>query len=307
MSLVRAASVAVLVGGLVLTGCTPRPPANGGSTPSPTTPSVTTGAPTAPSTTQPSSVSPSSTAEPTSSETAGQRKQALVYFQIDAPNGARLVREPHAVAGGTPARGAVEAMIAGPDDPDYQGPWNPRTRVLGISDSGGVITVDLSADARTANVGSAFASLMKQQLVYTVTEQLGTGKRVMLHIDGEPAGELWGVTDWTSPEPRADWSETLLAVGIDTPAEGASVTSPVAISGQAAVFEATLPWRVLRRDGSTVREGVAMTAEGMTLAPYRFEVTLEPGEYVIEVTEDDPSGGEGGPLDVDSRSFKVAG
>lgn len=306
MSLVRAASVAVLVGGLVLTGCTPGSPANGGSTPSAGVPSVATDAPTAPPTTQPS-VSPSSTTEPTSSATAGPRTQALVYFQIDAPNGARLVREPHDVAGGTPARGAVEAMIAGPDDPDYQGPWNPRTRVLGISDSGGVITVDLSAEARTANMGSAFAALMKQQLVYTVTEQLGTGKRVMLHIDGEPAGELWGVTDWTAPEPRADWSETLLAVGIDTPSEGARVTSPVAISGQAAVFEATLPWRVLRRDGSTVREGVAMTAEGMTLAPYRFEVTLEPGDYVIEVTEDDPSGGEGGPLDVDSRSFTVAG
>lgn len=300
MVLCRAASAAVLVAGLCLTACTPVSPDDEDPASSPT--ALSTIAQTSWPTVQ-----PPSTPGPTASATVVPSKQALVYFPIDGPNGARLVREPHRVAGGTPARGAVEALIAGPDDHDYLEPWNHMTRVLGISDSGGVITVDLSGEARTAGVGSAFATLMKQQLIYTVTEQLGPGKRVMLHIEGAPAGELWGVTEWTTPEARADWSETLLAVGIDTPAEGAEVSSPVVISGQAAVFEATLPWRVLTRDGSPVLDGVAMTAEGMTLAPYRFEVTLQPGQYVVEVTEDDPSGGEGGPLDVDSRTFTVAG
>lgn len=288
--------VAVVLGGALVAGCTPvQPPDPGDATPSPT-------ATTAPTTTATPTGSP--TSSPT---TTGALASALVYFQIDGPNDARLLREPHDVAAGTPARGAIEAMIAGPDDPDYTSPWNQATRVLGISDNAGVIIVDLSGDARTAGVGSAFAVLMKQQLVYTVTEQLGADKRVMLHIDGQPAGELWGVTAWTAPEPRADWSETLLLVGIDTPAEGDSVTSPVKVTGQAAVFEATLPWRVLGPGGTPVQEGFAMTAEGNTLAPYQFEVTLPAGGYVIEVTEDDPSDGEGGPLDVDSRAITVTG
>lgn len=293
----RAISAAVLVGGLVLSGCTPPPPPAGGPSAGPTNAATTVAASPSPT------ASSGSTAVPTA--TVAPRAQALVYFQIDGPNGARLVREPRSVTRGTPARGAVEAMLAGPDDPDYIGPWNPGTRVLGISDTAGVITVDLSGEARTANVGSAFAALMKQQLIYTVTEQLGSGKRVLLHIDGAPAGELWGATEWATPEPRGDWSETLLLVGIDNPAEGATVASPVVVTGQAAVFEATLPWRVVTSEGATVQEGVAMTAEGMTMAPYRFEVTLPAGEYVIEVTEDDPSGGEGGPLDVDNRSITV--
>lgn len=297
----RALSVSLLTAGLVLSACTPVSPPAGQPTAAPTiTTTTTTTTVTTPSA-SPGSSSPG--ASPTA--TTARDAQALVYFQIDGPNGPRLVREPHRVDARTPARGAVEAMIAGPDDPDYRGPWNPGTRVLGISDNADVITVDVSGEARTANVGSAFAVLMKQQLIYTVTEQLGRDKRVLLHIDGAPAGELWGVTEWATPEPRGDWSETLLLVGIDTPAENATVPSPVVVTGQAAVFEATLPWRVRAADGAIVQEGFATTSEGMTLAPYRFDVSLPAGEYMIEVTEDDPSGGEGGPLDVDTRRITV--
>jgi len=56
-------------------------------------------------------------------------------------------------------------------------------------------------------------------------------------------------------------------VQIDWPREGATVPSPVRVTGDAAVFEANLPWRV--------------------------------------VAEDDPSGGEGGPLMTDSRTITV--
>lgn len=314
----RLASVVVVVCAL-LTACTPNGPQDGGETlppPSPQTtavasPGQTGPAPTsaAPDPTTPTTPTTTSAApEPTTpATTATAQRQALVYFQMDAPGGARLVRESQQVAAETPARGAIEAMLAGPDDPDYTSPWNPATRVLGISDDGGVIIVDLSAEARTADVGSDFAAMMKQQLIYTVTEHLGTGNKVLLHIDGAPAGELWGAVDWSVPEPRGEWSQVLLFVGIDTPGEGEPVTSPVVVTGQAAVFEATLRWRVLTPEGTVVEEGFAMTSEGNTMAPYQFEVPLPTGEYVIEVTEDDPSDGEGGPLDVDTRSVVVTG
>lgn len=285
--------VAALLGGLLVAGCTTPGQPSPTSTASP--PPTATPTPTASATATPSASVPAASAS------------ALVYFLIDAPGGVRLVREPHDVAAGTPARGAVEAMIAGPDDPDYASPWNPATRVLGISDNAGVVTVDLSGEARTADAGSEPAALMKQQLIWTVTEQLGADKNVMLTIDGQPAGELWGVVDWTAPEARTNWLDTLLLVGIDTPADGASVTSPVRVTGQAAVFEATLPWTVYDANDEVVQEGFAMTAEGNTMAPYAFEVTLPPGDYLIEVTEDDPSAGEAGDLDVDDREITVTG
>jgi hypothetical protein len=77
------------------------------------------------------------------------------------------------------------------------------------------------------------------------------------------------------------------------------------VTGEAAAFEANVPWRVLR-DGAVVQEGFATSAEGQRFAPYSFTVTLEPGEYVVLVTEDDPSGGEGRPPFVDDKTITVS-
>lgn len=278
---------AALVPLLALAGCAPVPTA------SPTTPAT----PTASASPSPSATSTAPTPEPTTT--------ALVYFLVEAPNDVVLAREPHDVPAATPALGAVEAMLDTPDDPDYVTTWNPDTRVLGIAVSGDVVTVDLSEDARTANVGSGYASQMASQLVWTVTEVLGVEKGVQLNIAGAPAGELWGVLSWDEPVKRGDASANRLMVGIDTPREGATVTSPVRVVGEAAVYEANLPWRVLSPGGDVVKQGNAMTAEGQTMAPYSFQVDLPPGTYRLEVTEDDPSDGEGGELDVDSRTFTV--
>ncbi|GAA3827675.1 hypothetical protein GCM10022242_31290 [Nocardioides panacisoli] len=204
-----------------------------------------------------------------------------------------------------PAVGAVEAMIAGPEDPDYATSWNPATRVVDVRRAPGAIEVDLSADARTASVGSGLAALMVQQLVYTASAALGPQRPVQLLIDGRPAGELWGVLTWTGPEHRDPPVDVRNLVQIDVPAEGAALHSPVTVRGDAAVFEATLPWRVLDTSGRVVRSGTAMTAEGQRFSPYSFRVRLPAGRYVAEVREDDPSGGEGGPAMTDTRSFTV--
>ena len=255
---------------------------------------VSCGAPPRPA---PSSSPPASSAVP--------RTTVDVYYVIDTRGGVRLVREAHDVPRSSKVGSAIEAMVAGADDPDYATTWNPRTRVLGVSRDDHRVTIDLSAEARRANVGSAGAALMVQQLVYTVTSATRPTDRVSLLIEGQPAGELWGVVTWDEPVGREDPLGVRQLVQIDEPREGAEVRSPVVVVGEAAVFEAVLPWRVTDRSGRVAASGVARTGEGQRFAAFRFEVALKPGAYVIEITEDDPSAGAAGTLMVDSRTVVV--
>ncbi len=252
--------------------------------------------------------SPSETASPSEepSETAPATQTATVFYAVDTRAGLRLAGEPHDVSADDPVAGAVEAMIAGPDDPDYATTWNPATQVLGVSRSGKTVTVDLSADARTANVGSEGAALMVQQLVYTVADATTPKARVSLTIDGRPAGELWGAVDWSGPVRRADPLDVRQLVQIDTPREGEQVTSPVTVSGVAAAFEANVPWRVLDEQGKVVKKGFTTAEEAYTFAAYSFTVKLPAGTYTLEVSEDDPSGGEGGTPMTDTRTVTVS-
>jgi hypothetical protein len=54
-----------------------------------------------------------------------------------------------------------------------------------------------------------------------------------------------------------------------------------------------------------VASGFTTTAEGQRFAPFAFTVELEPGEYVVRISEDDPSGGEGRPVMTDDRTVTV--
>ncbi len=239
------------------------------------------------------------------SETAAATATTTVFYVVDTRAGLRLAGEPHDVPD-DPVTGAVEAMIAGPDDPDYATTWDPATQVLGVTRSGKAVTVDLSADARRANVGSEGAALMIQQLVYTVSEATTPKAKVRLLIEGEPAGELWGAVDWSGPVRRADPLEVRQLVQIDSPREGEEVSSPVTVSGVAATFEANVPWRVLDEEGTVVDKGFTTAEQAFTFAAYSFTVDLPPGSYTIEVSEDDPSGGEAGPPMKDTRTVTVS-
>ncbi|WP_407344722.1 Gmad2 immunoglobulin-like domain-containing protein [Pengzhenrongella phosphoraccumulans] len=246
----------------------------------------------------------SSTASPSAS---AELITVPVYYATDTGTDLKLVREFRALpdAGG-PALTAAQAVLAGePLDPDYTGLWDPAGTVLGIDESSGQIEVDLSAEATTTTTGSAGAELAVQALVYAVTGALQTDEPVRILVEGEPVDELFGVLDVRQPIARADPLSVRLLVQFNDPNEGDVVGSPVAVSGEAAVFEATLPWRVETPDGAVVQAGVTQTAEGQTFSPFSFEVSLEPGEYVVIITEDDPSDGAGGPLQSDSRGFVV--
>lgn len=228
-----------------------------------------------------------------------------VYFATDTRAGLRLARESHDVDVADPVTAALERMIAGPTDPDYSSWWNPATEVVAVSRQGGTIAVNLSADARTAEVGSEGAALMVQQLVYTVTEAAEEDVPVRLLVGGEPAGELWGAVVWDEPVVRADPLDVRVLVQIDQPRDGAAAGSPLTVSGDAAAFEATVPWRVVDRSGFQVAAGSATTAQGQTFAPYEFAVELEPGTYTVEVSEDLlPAGANGIPM-TDTKTVTI--
>lgn len=288
----RVASImtALTLTAVAVTGCGEEGEPDGSATSGPT-PSASSSNPTS--------------SNPTPSATPPGVSESAVYYLVDTRTGLRLASERRELSGDDPGRSAVQHMIAGPLDPDYNTTWNPATRVLSVNRDGDAIVVDLSREARQANVGSEGAERMIDQLVYTVTEALDRSAAVLLRIDGEPAGELWGAVSWTEPVHRHRPLDVRQLVQIDSPGEGATVTSPLTVTGDAAVFEAHLPWRVLDESGVVVQQGFTMTAEGQRFAAYTFNVALAPGTYVVEITEDDPSDGEGGTPMTDTRTVTV--
>jgi spore germination protein GerM len=248
----------------------------------------------------------SPTSSPTTSPTGGTGEAVAIYYTLDTRAGIKIAREYRDLTGDNRLVAAVEAMLDEPEDPDYSTSWNPDTDVLGVGEENGTIEVNLSEEARTANVGSEAAAQLVQQLVYTVTDAADDEDAgVQLLIEGEPAGEMWGTFEWNDPVTRADPLDVRLLVQIDEPREGATPASPVKVSGEAAAFEATVPWRVLDEEGEEVDSGFTMTTEGQTFAPFEFEVQLDPGEYTIEISEDDPSGGEAGTPMTDTKTVNV--
>lgn len=317
-----AAMAALVVASLAMAGCaTAVSPGDGATETAPAT--VTQTSPDATDTTESATVTETS-AEPSAESTESESSEpseptdepiplvsTYVYYVVDTRVGLRLAREITDVPGSSDGfTAAVQAMIDGAADPDYTTTWNPETTVRSVSVDapGEVVTVDLSGDARTANVGSPGAALMIQQLVWTVTEAARVpDATVTLLIDGEPAGELWGAVDWAEPIGREDALDVRALLQLDHPREGAGVTSPVTVDGDAAAFEATVPWRVLDASGAEVQKGFTMTAEGMTFSPFSFQVELAPGAYTLELVEDDASDGAGGPPFTDSRHITVTG
>lgn len=248
------------------------------------------------------SETPSETAPPTSppAETTPpvQSLTVPVYYVADSGDGPRLVREFHAVETSlSPIAAAVNQMLtAAPADPDYTSLWAPGVEVTAAEVGADFIGVDLSAPPTVDDD----ADLAVQQLVYTATAAAASNGQ-----DGSlPVRITVGGQDPSEPVGRADPLEVRQLVQLNDPAEGATVPSPVTVTGEAAVFEATVLWE-LRRDGEVVDSGNTSTTECCTFAPFTLELDLEPGSYEIVMSESDPSGGEGRPPMSDSRTFTV--
>ncbi len=249
----------------------------------------------------------SATAPPPSTSTGAPRALAI-YYVANTAVGPRLYREFHAVPRRDDAASdAIREMLSNPTgrDPDYGSYWPAGTDLRSpVQHESGVITVDLTQPALTAQVGSELAEKTVQQLVYTVQAALQNSDPVRILVDGKPVDELWGHVSTAEPVRRADPYATRSLVQIDEPAYGAQVARTVEVTGEAAAFEATVPWQVLR-NGQLVQSGFATSLEGQRFAAFSFTLTLEPGEYVVQLVEDDPSGGAGRPPFTDTKTIIV--
>ncbi|MGE3287086.1 MAG: Gmad2 immunoglobulin-like domain-containing protein [Pseudonocardia sp.] len=245
------------------------------------------------------------TSSPAPAPPGAQERAVPVYFVAETPSGPRLYREFHRIMTADPASDAVREMLRGPLDPDYRTPWPSGTALRApVTAADGVITVDLTLGSGSAQVGTAGAEMTVQQLVYTVQGALQSSDPVRILVDGAPVPELFGAVATAEPVARGDQYAVRSLFQIDSPAEGATVGSPVTVSGEAAAFEANVPWEV-RQDGRVVQRGFATAEVGQQFAAFRFTVTLPPGTYEVKITEDDPSGGEGRPPFTDDKTFTV--
>jgi hypothetical protein len=244
-------------------------------------------------------------APPSPSPVPVQERAVPVYYVADTPAGPRLYREFHRLATADPATDAVrEALAAGTAlDPDYRSYWPSGAALRGpVTADGERVTIDLTG-VGAAPPSAALAALSVQQLVHTVQAARQSLDPVRLLVDGRAVEQLWGVPT-AEPLRRDDPLSVRSTVQIDDPGEGASVGRDVVVSGEAAVFEATLLWQVLR-DGEVVQRGAASTAEGQKFSPYSFSVRLARGEYTVRVSEDDPSDGEGRAPLTDDKTIVV--
>src|SRR5207302_972306 len=93
--------------------------------------------------------------------------------------------------------------------------------------------------------------------------------------------------------------DTLGIVWLLQPTQGATVSSPVTLSGTAMVFEATVNWEVDTPDGTMVASGNAMTPEAFVQGPWSTTVSLPPGQYIAKAFE--ASAKDGSKTWIDSK------
>lgn len=235
-----------------------------------------------------------------------------VYYLGESQRSFRLYREFRTVpdAGGMVAS-AVSAMTRlSPLDPDYSTPWRPASRVT-VSQRGGAVAVDLSADAfANTDIGSEVAATAIQQLVYTATAaayQRGTpATTVTITKDGK-AADVWGVLRIGTPVRRAPLLDVQARAWVTSPQYGeVRKAGVVRFTGYGTSFEATFAWAVRTRAGVLVAHGSAMGGTGTGgFGPLSFTARLRPGTYTVTLSTDDPSGGAGVGPATDDKTFTV--
>ena len=245
------------------------------------------------------------TAATASTSTTGVTRSVVVYYLGDTTNGPRLFREVHGHPFTTGVvRQAVNAMLHdAPRDPDYVSVWPAATTIRGISISNNVATIDFSRDVVHASVGGAFELMALQQVVYTVRAAAPAVTGVHVRIGGHDVATLWGHADTRGILKPGKAFEVLAPVQINSPGNGATVTSPVTVRGVATVWEATVSWQILA-GGVVIKHGYVTASTG---APGRgtwsFVVRLAKGRYLIKAFE--ASAKDGSELFRDTKAITV--
>ena len=203
------------------------------------------------------------------------------------------------------ARGAVQALLGGPlaEDPAAVSSAVPAgTRLLGITVSDSIVTVDLSR-AFESGAGSATVRLRLAQLTFTLTRLAGV-RGARLRIEGRPASvfSMEGL-DVSQGLRRKDFRDLAPfdddpPVVLWAPVPGSTTRGPILARGSANVFEANVGLRVREPSGRIVVSAWT-TATCGTGCRGTFEKTLAlpdsaRGDLVVEAFE--PSAKDGSDL-----------
>jgi germination protein M len=224
------------------------------------------------------------------------------FFLLRDNSGGEVVNEPTLVPvlrtvpeSTATATAAMKALLAGPSAKE-RAPTPPiktvipaGTELLGIEISGGLATVDLSAEFAAFSPDDAWDGGMFElrgrlaQVVYTLT-QFRTVDRVDFKLEGKPVEVLYGIADpldgssaavvLDKPVTRATYRDHYLpGIFVDRPAWGASLLNPGRVTGLANVFEAQFRIALLDRNGKVlIDRPVVATAGSGTWGT--FDVTL---------------------------------
>ncbi len=227
----------------------------------------------------PASGSPTASPQPSAAPTEVPSGTSIVraYFYLEmVPGSSGLVpvlREVPATK--AVATAAMNALINGPTE-NESGAMSSAvpagTRLLGLSISGGVATVDLSREFESGG-GSASAMIRLGQVVFTLT-QFPTVRSVVFQIEGRTVtvfGSEGIVLD--GPVARADYEDLLPTTFVDRPAYGAAIGNPARISGSSNAYEATSWVEIRDSEGRPVASSV-VTATCGTGCRGTFDVTL---------------------------------
>lgn len=238
-----------------------------------------------------------------STTTAGGGPVAVpAYYVGRAAAGPRLFRELHSVQpqGRDTVEVAVdEALTRPPNDPDYR-PNALEGASASVTVEDALITIDLSEVPTTAATDGEVAL---QALVWTADAAAGSDAPVRFLHDGEPVDRLLEV-DTTAPVARLSSDSVLSPVSIATPGDDARLPTRFDVTGEASTFEGNVVWE-LKRGATVVRSGYTTTKESGVQSPYAFQVSAEPGDYLLVVHDTDESDGEGVGITQDTREVSI--
>lgn len=217
--------------------------------PDTTVPDTTVPDTTVPDTTVPDTTVPDTTV-PTTVPATTTTEPSIVDVRVYFLRGEQLMIDHRDVDGPAVLRGALEALLAGPDgEPSTAIPIGTELRDVDLDR--GTATVDLSGEFDTGG-GTLSMTARVAQVVFTAT-QFDNVERVVFWLDGTPIDYLGGEgLMMTEPWERMDVPRELTGgVLVDTPRPGDSVTSPFVVTGEADVFEGDFPIEI-RRDGEVL-------------------------------------------------------
>ncbi|QCW50612.1 hypothetical protein FE634_09640 [Nocardioides dongxiaopingii] len=190
---------------------------------------------------------------------------------------------------------ALEALMAGPTDPDHRTRW-PEGSLLSYEVGADVVRVVVEG-------GPTDDALAVQQLVATLQAAEGVDLPVEL-VDA-------GGERVVAPTAAQDELVVQSHVQIHAPDEGAVVSGAFTASGVGSSWEGSIFCQLLDAagDAAWARATVNGGLLDDTLEPWETRVELarvEPGDYTLRCTTDDPTAGtEGRGTDVDTRTLRV--